>query len=43
MKAVIRATAALVLTLNLAACATYAEPMRLDPNAQIPEAGEKVE
>ncbi len=42
MKAAVRATAALVLVINLAACATY-EPMRLDPNAQVPEAGETVE
>jgi len=43
MKTAIRAAAGLVLILNLAACATYAEPQRLDPNAQVPEAGEKVE
>ncbi|WP_296717390.1 hypothetical protein [Erythrobacter sp.] len=42
MKAVVRATAALVVALHLSACATY-EPMRLDPNAQVPEAGETVE
>lgn len=42
MKAVVRASVALILALNLAACATY-EPMRLDPNAQVPPAGETVE
>jgi len=42
MKAAIRATAALAMTLTLAACATYT-PMTLDPNAQVPEAGETVE
>ncbi len=43
MKSVVRATAALVLVLNLAACAMTPEPRRLDPNAQVPEAGQTVE
>lgn len=42
MKAFIRTSVALVIAFNLTACATY-EPMRLDPNAQVPEAGETIE
>lgn len=42
MKMIIRATTAAILAVNLAACATY-EPMQLDPNAQVPEAGETIE
>lgn len=42
MHTLVRAGAALIVALNLAACATY-EPMRLDPNAQIPEAGQTIE
>ncbi len=42
MKTVIRIMATAGAALALAACATM-ETMALDPNAQVPEAGETVE
>lgn len=43
MKTIMRNAAVLVLALGLAACATMDETMALDPNAQVPEAGEDVQ
>ena len=43
MKTIIRNAAVLVIALGLAACATVGETMALDPEAQVPEAGENVE
>jgi len=42
MKTMIRNAAVLVIALGLAACATVGETMALDPEAQVPEAGEEV-
>lgn len=42
MKTMIRNAAVLAVALCLAACATVGETMALDPEAQVPEAGEDV-
>ncbi len=42
MKTIIRNAAVLVIAFGLAACATVGETMALDPEAQVPEAGEDV-